>query len=135
VTVALLDANVLLRFLTRDDPVKADKCRALLLRAARGQLELLVTSLTVAEIVWVLESYYKTPRNLIAEQMLKLLALSGVIYPESPQLEHALKLYADTGIDFVDAYQAAYAASAGIGRIYSYDRHFDRVPGVERRTP
>jgi len=135
VTVALLDANVLLRFLTRDDPVKADKCRALLLRAARGQVELLVTSLTFAEIVWVLESYYKAHRDQIVQQMLKLLALSGVTYPESLQLKHALRLYADTGIDFIDAYQAAHAASAGIERIYSYDRHFDRVPELDRRTP
>ena len=34
-----VDANVFLRFLTRDDPVKAERVKALLERAERGEVD------------------------------------------------------------------------------------------------
>jgi predicted nucleic-acid-binding protein len=132
---ALLDANVLLRFLTRDDPEKAEDCRQLLLQAARENDSLLVTSLVFAELVWVLEKVYKWERLAIAPVLTKLLALPGLNIPEKKILKQALETYCEAGIDFIDAYQAAVALANGITQIYSYDRHFDRLQAPIRLEP
>lgn len=52
-----VDTNVFLRFLTRDDPVKAEKARRLFTAAMAGELVAETSLLVVAEIVWTLESY------------------------------------------------------------------------------
>ena len=51
-----VDANVFLRFLTRDDPVKAERVKALLERAERGEVDLLTSESVIAELVFVLSS-------------------------------------------------------------------------------
>jgi predicted nucleic acid-binding protein len=38
-----VDANVFLRYLTNDDPEKADRVEALLSRAARGEIRLITS--------------------------------------------------------------------------------------------
>ena len=48
-----VDANVLLRFLTRDPEDMAAKAASLMLRAERGEVLLVVSPLTIAEMVSV----------------------------------------------------------------------------------
>ncbi|OQX18717.1 MAG: hypothetical protein BWK76_06625 [Desulfobulbaceae bacterium A2] len=50
-TTSFLDANVFLRYLTSDDPVKADRVERLLASAAAGQARLVTTELVIAEVV------------------------------------------------------------------------------------
>jgi predicted nucleic acid-binding protein len=54
---AFADTNVFLRLLTNDVPPQADAVEQLLRAAAAGDVILLVTTLTIAEIVWTLESF------------------------------------------------------------------------------
>ena len=52
---AVVDTNLLVRYLTEDDPAKAKAVDDLLARAEQGRERLLVPSVVVAELVWVLE--------------------------------------------------------------------------------
>ena len=63
---ATLDTSVLIRHLTGDDPAKAVRVRGLLTRAAQGELNLLVPPIVLAELAWVLESYFRLARAEIA---------------------------------------------------------------------
>ena len=47
----------------------------------------------------------------------------------------ALDLYATSRIDFEDALAVAHMERLGITEILSYDAHFDRIEGIERREP
>lgn len=132
---SFVDANVLLRFLTRDDPATAARCRQLLLDAAAGSRRLECSSLAFAEIVWVLEKVYKWPRQDIAPQLTRLLELPGLEFREQGVLRTALAYYRDLNVDFIDAYQASLMAARGVSRIYSYDRDFDRLPEIDRLEP
>jgi predicted nucleic acid-binding protein len=58
-----VDANVVLRFLTGDPPEMAAKAMELMSRAEKGAIGLRVSHLVVAEIVWVLSSFYKYAKN------------------------------------------------------------------------
>jgi predicted nucleic acid-binding protein len=51
-----MDANVFLRFLTRDDPVKAERVKALLERARDGEVALVTSESVITELVFVLSS-------------------------------------------------------------------------------
>ena len=62
---AFLGANVVLRYLLRDDETKAQRCLELLEKAERREITLRTTDLVIAELVWVLESpvTYNLPRD------------------------------------------------------------------------
>jgi predicted nucleic-acid-binding protein len=135
VTPALLAANVLIRFLTRDDVARAEAARVLLGRAAGGEFELRVTALAFTEVVWVLEKVYRWPRADIATRLVPALALPGVVVDDTAVLQQALPLYGSLNIDFIDAYQAASGLAAGVPLFFSYDRDLNRVPGITRQEP
>ena len=54
-----LDANVILRFLTKDPPEMAERSARLMAQAERGEVSLYVSLLVLAEVIWVLMSFYR----------------------------------------------------------------------------
>lgn len=60
---AVIDTNLLVRYLTEDEPSKAGEVKRLLLAAAEGKIKLLIPSVVLAEMVWVLQSYYNLERG------------------------------------------------------------------------
>ncbi|HEY2880942.1 MAG TPA: hypothetical protein VGJ15_00880, partial [Pirellulales bacterium] len=61
-----LDANVLLRFLRNDHPRWSPRAARLIEQANRGDVELQVLSVTVAEVFYALKTSYKVSRRLAA---------------------------------------------------------------------
>lgn len=136
VTRAALDTSVLIRHLTGDDPAKAARVRALLARAARGELELLVPPVVLAELAWVLESYFRLAIEEVAELLEAVLATPGLNIPEHPVLAEAVVAYRDHGVDFTDAWIAGVARTQGCTTVYTFDRrHFSRLHGIQPETP
>jgi predicted nucleic-acid-binding protein len=125
---AFIDTNVLVRHLTGDPPAQARKATALLGSAA----ELILVDLVVAELVYVLESYYRHPRSRIAEAVRSLLALPSIAVADHDLLLRSLELYEDRRLDFAEAYLAALAELTGTGHVASFDRSLDRVETIER---
>lgn len=128
----LLDANVLLRFITKQPPVQAEAARSILRRGQTGEFELRVLPLTLAEVYYVLRRVY-TFESADAKHVLLSLVTSRAF-----ELEHeaAVLVALETlgpGIDFEDAYLAARARLAD-GQVASFDRDFDRL-GVARIDP
>ena len=128
---AFVDTNVLIRHLTGDPVEMATRATSYL----RTETELLVTDLVVAETVYVLESFYETPREQVAVALRSLIALASVETVDSALLLRALEVYEIDRIDFAEAYLVASAESTGVNRIASFDRSIDRVPTVERVEP
>ena len=79
-----VDANVFLRFLTRDDPVKAERVKELLERAERGEVALLTSESVIAELVFVLSSprLYNLSRDRIRALLTPILSLKGLKLPK-----------------------------------------------------
>lgn len=128
---AFVDTNVLVRHLTGDPPAMAARATAYL----ASEPELLLTDLVVAETVYVLESFYKTPRDEIAEAVRSLVAFRSVVCVDPALLLRAVEVYETARIDFAEAYLVACAESTGVGRVASFDRSIDRVGTVERVEP
>jgi predicted nucleic acid-binding protein len=132
-----IDANVFLRFLTRDDPVKAERVKALLERAQRGEVTLCTSESVITELVFVLSSpkLYKLSREEIHSVLSPIVGLKGLKLPSRKALLRALDLFATTSMDFVDALAVAQMEVGRITEIYSYDEHFDSLRGITRLEP
>jgi predicted nucleic acid-binding protein len=132
---AYVDANVIIRHLTRDVPDMADQALSLFASAERQEVRLIVTTVTLAEVVWTLASFYKLVRHNIAERLLLFVTADGVEMESQDEAILALSIYRDRNVSFEDALLAARALLFGPVTIYSFDRHFDRIPGIQRRIP
>ena len=132
-----VDTNIFLRYLTRDDPEKAQACLNLFQRAARGEITLFTTETIIAEIVYVLSSprLYNLSREGIRQRLLPLLTLSGLRMPNRRVVLRALELYESEPVDFEDALAVAHMAQQDIELIISYDRDFDRFSQIARSEP
>jgi len=105
-----LDANVILRYLTRDDPKKAEKCYELFQKAKRGEIELTTCEAIIAEVVYVLSSknLYNLPRDEIYSLLLPIINLKGLKITQKRIFIRALDIYASKNIDFEDALSFAH---------------------------
>jgi predicted nucleic acid-binding protein len=130
----LLDTNVIIRFLTGDHLAHSPRTRSLFSRAAAGDVTLLVTDLALAETVWVLQSFYKLDRGAIAAALKDLIESAGIEVQNKARLLSALRNFAQTDVNFVDAYHAAIAVAESIA-VASFDRDFDQFAGVKRVEP
>ena len=128
---AFVDTNILVRHLTGDPPEMAARATAYL----RSETGVLLTDLVAAETVYVLESFYETPREQVAQAIWSLIGLNTVICVDSALLLRAIEVYETDRFDFAEAYLAACAESTGVGKVASFDRSLDRVSTVERIEP
>lgn len=128
---AFLDTNVLIRHLTGDPPAQARRATAFLERVD----ELLLPDLIVAEIVYVLESFYEVKPKRVAELVRSVIAFPAIFVVDEPMLLRALEIYEVERIDFAEAYLVANAESGAIESIASFDRSIDRVATIRRIEP
>jgi len=128
---AFVDTNVLVRHLTGNPPSQAIKATRYLQRAD----ELLLPDLILAEVAYVLESFYETPRRQVAETLRAVLAFPAIRVVDAALLQRAVEVYDVDRLDFADAYLVASAERTGVGQIASFDRALDRVATVRRVEP
>ncbi len=133
---AVIDTNLLVRYLTGDDPSKANDVKRLLLKAAQGEIKLLIPSVVIAELVWVLQSFYKLERSEVAPLLNAILHTHGVEVSDKTVVSDAIAIYRDEAVDFIDAWIVAFAKTAEVRAIYTFDRkHFKGIDGIEMMHP
>jgi predicted nucleic-acid-binding protein len=133
---AVIDTNLLVRYLTEDDPSKANEVKRLLLKAAEGAIRLLIPSVVIAELVWVLQSFYKLERGEIVPLLNAILRTHGVEVSDKAVVADAIAIYVGDSIDFIDAWIVAFAKAAEVRTIYTFDKkHFKGIAGIEIMHP
>jgi predicted nucleic acid-binding protein len=128
---AFVDTNVLVRHLTGDPPEQAVRATRLLAEAE----QLLLADLIVAEVVYVLESFYEVPRPRVAELVRAIIAFPAIGVADESLLLRALEVYEVHRLDFADAYLVALAEAAGVDAVVSFDKAIERVTTVRRVEP
>jgi len=135
-SIVVIDTNLLVRYLTDDDPQKAKAVDTLLNRANKGELKILIPSVVVAELVWVLESFYKLAAAEITELVEAILNTPGVDIQDKSIIKAALKIYRSKEIDLIDAWIIEFAKARGAKRIYTFDKkHFKDIREIEIISP
>lgn len=131
-----VDTNLFIRYLTNDDPKKADRVERLLSEAAAGKVRLVTAEMVIAETVWVLESSYGLKNGEVAPLIRGILATPGLDVLNASLVARALEYYEAKNIDFIDGYIAAVMEKQGITELYSFDRkHISRLTTISRKEP
>ena len=129
-----LDANVILRFLTKDPPQMAERSARLMAKAESSEVSLYVSLLVLAEVIWVLKSFYRYPMTAIAHVIIALVSAPGIEIDHRELIIRAVELARDRNVDFADAYLALQAAGHG-EKVCTFDESdFRRLP-VEWMAP
>jgi len=136
--VRFLDTNVLVRYLTQDDPAKTRTSAAVIRRLELGDEEMMTSEMIIGEVAYFLSArahYGLTPAE-IRDRVAPVIQSRGLRLEHKDVLLRALDLYALYPVlDFEDALSVAHMESAGVDEIVSYDRGFDRVEGIKRVEP
>ena len=136
-TVSFVDADVIVRLISGDDPEKQKAAAVLFQRVEQGTLQLTTPVTTWADCLYVLCSprLYAFSRTEAVARLLTLAQLPHFMVKNRSTLIRALQLFATVNIDFGDALIAASMVQNGSNVVYSYDAHFDRLPGITRKSP
>jgi predicted nucleic acid-binding protein len=130
-----VDTNIFLRYLTKDDPSKYEKCKEMFKKAMKGEIAIATSGMVIAELVWTLLSYYKVPKAEVIEKVSVIVGTKNLSIPERHIIADALVLYARKNIDFIDAYNSIFMRYHGLREIYSYDEDFELMEDIQRREP
>lgn len=104
--------------------------------AESGHVRLVLLPLTVAQVVWVLDSYYEYDRNQTVQAMASLVTSDGIDTEEMDIILEALLYYHDLNVDFIDAYLASHARRHPPTRIWTFDEtHFRRFKEISVSIP
>ena len=111
-----VDTNVIVRYLTGDDPEQAAKARAVI-----GHQPIFLPRTVVLEAEWVLRGVYELPMGQIVPALRALAGLPGVFVEDATLVATALD-WAAEGMDFADVIHLA--ASAGCEGLLTFDKQF-----------
>ena len=125
----LLDTNFIVRYLIQDDERQAQQAERLFGACDRGEVQLVLLALVLAECVFVLQSFYKRSREYIAEGLQMLLSNPDVVIADKGVYMDALARYGSCKAHFVDCTIAAHGA-AGKLAIATFDEGFAKFHDV-----
>ncbi|HKQ86431.1 MAG TPA: type II toxin-antitoxin system VapC family toxin [Candidatus Acidoferrales bacterium] len=126
-----LESNVLVRYLTQDDPVQSQKATEILERRLTDENPGFISVVVMAEIVWVLDrAYGLTGREIVAaiERMLQ----TGVLLVENEQEVFTAMIMLKEGRgSFADALIAELGSRVGCLHTLTFDEKALRLPGFK----
>jgi predicted nucleic-acid-binding protein len=121
----LLDTNIILRFLLADDPTQTRNATELMAKVDQGKASAEIKDFVLLETVWVLESSCRVPRNEIADRLINILNLSGIVNANRSTMIQALLSFKESKIDLADCLLAAYSSPAT--PVISFDRDLKKL--------
>ncbi|HEY1751380.1 MAG TPA: type II toxin-antitoxin system VapC family toxin [Caulobacteraceae bacterium] len=125
-----VDTNVVVRFITADDPDQYARARAFI---AANDVWVAVT--VVLETAWVLRSFYHRPPAEVCAAIRGLAGLPRISVEQAPAVEQALGWH-EAGMDFADALH--WAIAGGCEAYVTFDKDclsIGRRLGLPVRAP
>ena len=101
-SIKIVDANVILRYLLEDDEKFFEKAESIFDEALNLKVEILLKEVVIAEVVYVLEKFYKVDRKEISQTLKNLITLRGIKTENKNFILKALDIYRGKNLDFVD---------------------------------
>lgn len=116
-----IDTNVLIRFLVEDDADQSEAVRKwMAMRDA--EIPAYVSTIVLAETVWVLSRRLKYPMKQVTNILRDLLAADGLVFEETERLD-ALLHNGEPATDLADYLISWQAAAGGCSYTVTFDRH------------
>ena len=134
VKIFIVDANVFLRFLTNDIESQAKRVEDRFMAAEQGKIRLRVLQITIVEILFHLEKWYKLSKKDAIEKVRDLFSPEWIEIDDKDILFSALEDYRRINIDFVDLLMFNHAKKESIN-LLSFDKDFDKLNLDLREEP
>lgn len=115
------DTNFVIRHLLGNNQEMLLKTAKVFAQVKTGEIFLILEQTVFTEIVFVLSSFYKVPKNKISEILSELLTYKGIMCENKGSLLLALDLYHKQNLHIVDCLLIAKAETAGL-EILSFDQ-------------
>ncbi|MFP4157680.1 MAG: PIN domain-containing protein [Opitutales bacterium] len=132
--VYLCDANIVIRLLQWDHEKLSPLAKRIFQKAQDGDYVLLFNASCVAEIIWVLTSYYEQDPRELARILFEFFQRPGIRLEHSRATLAALDDLSRVSVDYLDAFQARLALEKGYS-IMSFDKDFKKWPELNWKRP
>jgi predicted nucleic-acid-binding protein len=126
--VAAIDTNVLVRLVTKDDESQYKKAQAFVER----HQPVLVTQLSVLELVWVLMSRYGLDKQRTCQVVQALLETRELNIQAPSVLEAALKTWKKSKTDFADCFILETVIDASERPLGTFDTALGKLEGCKQ---
>ncbi len=126
----LIDTNLIIRFFVNDDPVKVSRVERLLKDSSNHNI---IPDTVIAEIIWVLNSYYSLEKQEVIDKVMALIHVDSVEC-NAFLIGRALKIWKDNNISYIDSYLAAFA-ELGNMTLYTYDKRLSSIHTISVSEP
>jgi predicted nucleic-acid-binding protein len=117
-----LDTNVLVRYLTQDDPDQAALATRIVEKELTEDAPGFIGLVVLVETAWVLQRLYRASAEEIRETMIDLLGSRAIVVENRDVVTRAIALSKQNSCGFADAIIAASAFDAGCEKVISFDR-------------
>ena len=131
----LVDTNIFLRILQKDNLKMFDACKKLFEKCEQGKIKLYTSNLVILELVWTLKNFYKEKKEQIVDEIFSILNFPNLDIEDKELLLETLMLWQHKNTDFSDVYNYVLAKKTNITNIYSYDKDFDQFDKKIRIEP
>ncbi len=121
--IIIVDANIILRYLLRDNEKFYKEAEALFNDAFSGKKRILIMHSIIAEVVYVLLKLYKVSRKEIAEVLIELMKIKGVKVQDKEILLNTFKMFKNKNLDFIDCLLCAYSRKY---KVMSFDKEVNK---------
>jgi predicted nucleic-acid-binding protein len=128
VKVAAIDTNVLVRLVTKDDESQYKKAQAFV----EKHQPVLVTQLSVLELVWVLMSRYSLGKERTCQVVQALLETRELNIQAPAILEAALKTWKKSKADFADCFILETVIDASESPLGTFDTTLGKLEGCKQ---
>ena len=126
-----LDTNLLVRYLTQDDPVQARQATAVIEHRLTDAEPGFISIVAIVEMVWVLARHYRFASERIVDAIERILQAETLVVESERDVFAAMTALRDGRGEFGDALIGALSASAGCSRVLTFDREALQLPGFE----
>ena len=114
--VYLIDANVIIRFLTGDHKEHLRLATEIFKKIEEAEIKVKILEPVMMEVFFVLVKFYKLPQAEVIEDLKKIIALEGVVGNKVLLIE-TLNIVENKNIDFIDALICAKSRLQGYGKL------------------
>jgi predicted nucleic-acid-binding protein len=124
-----LHTNILVRYITYDDPIQSAKAREIVEQRLTEEKPGFVSIVAIVEIVWVLERAYELTPVEIVRAVERILQTDVLVVQDEQEVFTAMIALKNGQGSFADAVIAALGAKRGCSRTLTFDRKALRLPG------
>jgi predicted nucleic-acid-binding protein len=123
-----LDSNVLVRYLTQDDPVQSKRANQVIEEALRAGQSFYLNHVVLCETNWVLARAYGYDQAELADAIEKILSAAQFEFEDKNSLWQALAGFRQSGADFADCLIGAKNLAAGCDATLTFDKRAGGLP-------